>query len=131
MTSKKLLKFYFRAGRLNDALDNLIMRSACASATGGNTVFYYADKIIEIVEAKRKLSELWKYLDGVMSSFNGEDKGILLGYALSRGGYNGLPKGRANAIRRVVVRFMRRAKNLSAYGEAVELVKRYYALTGR
>lgn len=131
MSSKKLLRFYFRAQRINEALDNLIMRTACASADEGKTCESYAEKIISLIESKRKLCELWAYLDGVMETFDGGDKGVLLSYALSRGGYSSLPRDRANFIRRVVVRFMRRAKYLCRHEEAADIVSRYYAMLGR
>lgn len=131
ITSKKLLKFYFRADRLNDALDNLILRSACSSALGGRPAMYYAERLCMLVEVKGKLAELWGYLDGVMSDFCVEDRAILQGYALGKGGYSRLPRDRANVVRRVVVRFMRRAWNIGSYSAAVRLVSEYFALTGR
>lgn len=130
MTSKKLLKFYFCADRLNDALDNLIVHSACASGYGPHSFSHYADRVIELVSAKSSLSELWRYLNGIMLTFSGEDKGVLYGYAFMRGGYSALPPERAKSIRRVVVRFMRRAKGLSRYGEALSVLSKYYALAG-
>lgn len=131
MSSKKLLRFYFRAQRINGALDNLIMRAACCSSDPSRSCERSAEKIIGLIDSKIKLGGLWSYLDGVMASFDASDKGILLGYALSRGGYSSLPDGRANEIRRVVVRFMRRAKYLSRHAEAAALISKYYALTGR
>ncbi len=130
MTSKKILKFYFRAEELNRAVDRLIVRTACASAGGGYGGEHYAERIIALIGAKKKLGCLWAYLNGVMSSFGEEDKLILRGYALGSRGYSGLVREEANAIRRVVVRFMRRAKYLSRHGEGVELIDKYYAFLG-
>ena len=92
---------------------------------------YYAERLCMLVEVKGKLAELWGYLDGVMSGFCVEDRAILQGYALGKGGYSRLPRDRANVVRRVVVRFMRRAWNIGSYASAVRLVSEYFALTGR
>lgn len=129
MKSKKLLRFYFRADKLNAALDNLIMRAACASATGNGEAC--AEKLIELIVEKSELSSLWAYLDEVMSTFGDGDRSVLRGYALSLGGYSGMERDRANAVRRVVVRFMRRAKYLYRHAEGAGLVVRYYVLLGR
>lgn len=129
LKSKRILKFYFCAQRLNDALDNLIVHAACSS--GREDFWKCADKVISLISAKQQLASLWGYLDGVMQGFDEGDRTILRGYAFSRVGYSGLPRGKANRVRRVVVRFMRRARSLRLYGAGVELVGRYYALLGR
>ena len=131
MCGKKLLKFYFRAQRLNYALDDLIAAVACKSSQGDWGGEYYAERLITIIQKKALLGQLWRYLHGVLSSFCRRDLLILKSYALSQGGYSGLPREQANGIRRVVVRFMRRARLLDRYAKATELVSQYYSLLGR
>lgn len=128
MKSKTLLRFYFGADRLNAALDGFIFKRACASAHCD--CLGSIERVISLVDAKRCLSSLWGYLDGVMASFSGNDRAILRGYALSRRGYSGLERSKANAVRRVVVRFMRRANRLGRYAEELDQVMRYRMLFG-
>ncbi len=129
--AKKLLKFYYRADRLNDALDNLIMRAAYSSACSEGGGERCALRIIALIGAKGNLGGLWNYLNSVMATFGADDKRVLKSYAFSARGYSSLPPERAKAVRRVVVRFMRRAKNLPRHAEAVKLVLRYFELLGR
>lgn len=131
MKSKRLMKFYFCADRLNEAMDRLILAAACGSANSIYNCEESADRVVALIEAKYMLSGLWSYLDGVMKGFCGEDKAVLYGYAFSRGGWARLGRERGNAIRKVVVRFMRRAKYLERYEEAVRVLDRFYALVGR
>ena len=131
MKSKRLMKFYFCADRLNEAMDRLILAAACGSANSIYNCEESADRVVALIEAKYALSGLWSYLDGVMKGFCGEDKAVLYGYAFSRGGWARLGRERGNAIRKFVVRFMRRAKYLERYEEAVRVLDRFYALVGR
>lgn len=131
MKSKRLLRFYFCADKLNEALDRLMLAAACGSAENIYNCEVCAERIGGLIEAKYALSALWNYLDGVMKGFGGEDKAVLYGYALSRGGWARLGRERANAVRKVVVRFMRRAKYLSRFSSGAELVDKFYALIGR
>ena len=131
MKSKRLIKFYFCADKLNEAMDRLILAAACGSANNIYNCEECADKVVGLIEAKYTLSGLWNYLDGVMKGFSGEDKGVLYGYAFSRGGWARLGRERGNAVRKVVVRFMRRAKYLERYSSGAELLDKFYALMGR
>lgn len=130
VTSKKLLRFYFRAERLNVVLDGAAMRAALASASGGYAGEHYADRIITIIDAKRKLSSLWAYLNEVISSLSDGDRRVLAYYAQLQGGYSALPAAQAKAVRRVVVKFVRRARYLGRHKQAVELVGSMSALLG-
>ena len=128
MKSKRLLKFYYSADSLNRALDNLITGSALASADCGKSGDFYAEKIIEIIAAKKKLDELWRYLDGVMGGFSEEEGKVLRYYAQMRGGTARLPEGVARGIKRVTVKFARRARNAERFDEGIRLVGEYYSL---
>ncbi len=64
MKSKRLLKFYYSADSLNRALDNLITGSALASADCGKSGDFYAEKIIEIIAAKKSLASCGGTLTG-------------------------------------------------------------------
>ena len=139
MTSKKLLKFYFGAQRLNDAMDELLLRAACASATGGDAELC-ARQLCELIGCKCRLAELWSYLDGVMRRFGGRtmplarrfgDRQVLLDYSRMRCGLSKLSADRKNEVRRVVVRFMRGARSLGRYAEALAVLNKYFVLTGR
>ena len=130
MTSKKLLKFYFGAQRLNDAMDELLLRAACASATGGDAELC-ARQLCELIGCKCRLAELSSYLDGVMRRFGGGDRQVLLDYSRMRCGLSKLSADRKNEVRRVVVRFMRGARSLGRYAEALAVLNKYFVLTGR
>lgn len=131
MKSKRLIKFYFCADKLNAAMDRLILAAACRSADDIYNYGKSADRVVELIDAKYTLSGLWQYLDKVMQGFGGEDKATLYGYAFSKGGWARLGRERGNAVRRVVVRFMRRAKYIYRYSEGAELLDKFYALMGR
>ena len=131
MKSKQLIRFYFSAEFLNEALDNLILADAVKSANYQKSGEYYFERISKVIEAKSRLSELWKYLDGIISRFNGHDKAVLKYYALLRTGVSRLNTESVKEIKRVTVRFTRRARYIERFGEGVELVKKYYCLMGK
>ena len=110
MKIKKLLRFYYSAGSLNGALDNIIMRTALTA--GGDTYSgcaAYADKIADVVEAKAKLADLWARLNAVLGAMTDRDKLTLIRYAALRTGVDGEEK---REIHRAVVKFTRRALHI-------------------
>ena len=111
---KLLMKFYFSAGSLERALDNIITRLALSS---GQDVYagceVYFDKICKVLEDKRKLSELWARLDGVLRDMTERDRATLKRYAAARTGIKGDEK---KEIHRAAVKFTRRAGGLLKSG---------------
>ena len=107
---KSLMRFYFSAGSLNRALDNIITRLALSS---GQDVYAgceeYFDKIVKVLSDKRSLGELWARLDGVMSNMTERDRAALKFYAAARCGVKGDEK---KEIHRAAVKFARRAAGL-------------------
>ncbi len=110
MKIKNLLRFYFSAGSLNCALDNIIVRLALDS---GLDIYKgceaYAGRISEIVGVKQKLSELWWRLDGILRNMTERDRATLKRYAALRTGVRG---GDRREIHRAAVKFARRAGGL-------------------
>lgn len=116
MKIKVFLRFYFSAGSLNDALDKIITHLAVSSGLdiyGGCA--QYAERISEIVEVKRKLSELWARLDGVLQKMTVRDRQTLKKYAALRTGVKGEEK---REIHRAAVKFARRAGGILSGGDA-------------
>ena len=115
MKIKRLLRFYFSAGSLNRALDNIITRLALSS---GQDVYSgceeYFDKICKLLEDKRRLGELWARLDGVLGNMTEGDRAALKLYAAARVGVKGDEK---REIHRAAVKFARRAAGLLNSGE--------------
>lgn len=115
MKIKFLLRFYFSAGSLNDALDKIITHLAVSSGLdiyGGCA--RYAERIFDIVETKRKLSCLWERLDGVLQKMTERDRQTLKNYAALRTGVKGEEK---REIHRAAVKFARRAGGLLSGGD--------------
>lgn len=114
MKIKLLMKFYFSAGSLNGALDNIITNLALAA---GRDVYAgcekYFGKISRVVEDKRTLQELWARLDGILGKMTEKDRAALRGYAAARGCVKGEVK---KEIHRAAVKFARRAAGLLAGG---------------
>lgn len=110
MKIKNIMRFYFSAGSLNKALDNIITRLALSS---GQDIYAgceeYFDKIVKVLGDKRSLSELWARLDGVMCNMTERDRATLKFYAAARGGVKGDEK---KEIHRAAVKFARRAAGL-------------------
>lgn len=130
MKVKRLLKFYFRADAIDNALDNIIYKKAMSS------VDYYLDgeevanEVAKIINYKILLCDLWAYLDGAIKTFDAGDVGVLERYANMRCGIYRLCEIERKRVRRVVVRFTRRiALRLARHSDAVKLVDTYYCLT--
>lgn len=128
MECKKLLRFYYNAENLNKALDNLILAGACRQdfLRGAQAC---AEKILDIIYAKERLGELWAYLDGVIGKICGRGREVLSFYGTTRAGLMSMPDDVRREIKRYAARFTRRLRNLNGYGEALRLLKAYYALT--
>ena len=107
---KNIMRFYYSAGSLNRALDNIITRLALSS---GLDVYAgceeYFDKINKVTEDKRKLSELWARLDEILGKMTERDRAALKRYAAARVGIKG---GEKKEIHRAAVKFSRRAGGL-------------------
>ena len=129
MKSKQLIRFYFSADNINKALDNLILDKALKSANYPGSCEYFAERILALIDAKKELSKLWGYLDGVLSSFSEGERSVLKFYGTLRTGVSKLSCARVKDIKRVTIKFTRRARFIERYGEGVRLVKEYYCLT--
>lgn len=125
MKSKRLIRFYFSADKLNGALDNLIMKNACGTETNGEEC---VNKIIEIIEAKKSLSKLWRYLDSVISGLSEFERSVLKFYGIVRLPLKKLGIERQREVKRVIMKFCRRARFLERYEEGIGLVNLYFAL---
>lgn len=124
---KQLMRFYFSAGSLDRALDNIITRLALSS---GQDTFAgceaYFDKICKVLEDKRSLSELWARLDGVLCNMTERDRTALKYYAAARCGVKGEIK---REIHRAAVKFARRAAGLlKTCGELYSVLCAYRCL---
>ncbi len=131
MKSKRLLKFYFSVDELNASLDGLITFYALKSMESCVGMGGCDEKIIKIAEAKTALGKLWRYLDGVIVGFRAEEREVLKYYAELRTGAKREPAGTFRKIKRVTVKFARRARFTERYAEGVRLVNEYYCLTGK
>jgi hypothetical protein len=128
LNSKRVLRFYFSADNLNAAMNNLIEGCACLSRNEYEG-WCAADKIIALIEAKRELSLLWGYLNGVMEKLEVDDISTLCAYALMRTGISKLNKDAQKNVRRVVTKFTRRARqNISRFEKGLKLLDSYYCL---
>lgn len=125
MKSKRLIRFYFSADKLERALDNLIITNAFKTEIDAEEC---AGNIIEIIEVKKRLGELWRYLDGIISGLSERERGVLEFYGRTRISLSALDIPRRRAVRRVVMKFCRRARFTERFGEGVRLVGAYYAL---
>ena len=128
MKSKRLLRFYFKADELDRALDNLILNYACRSADCAKGGEFYAERIIVLIGAKEGLSELWHYLEGVISELKEDEVQTLKSYALLRFGIKKLDADSQKRIKCAVIKFTRHARSLERYAEGVRLVGEYYCL---
>ena len=114
MKSKRILKFYFSADKLNGALNALIMAHACKFSGGG--------------EAKRELSELWNYLDGVIGKLSESERRTLEFYGNLRVGIRRLGGDRVREIKRATIKFRRHARRLEKFNPALKLADEYFCL---
>lgn len=126
--AKRLLRFYFNSDGLEAALNNLILNTAYRSADVTKGGEFYAERIIALVEAKKRLGELWQYIDGVISSMNGNEIQTLKRYALMRSGIGKLNDGERREIKRSTIKFTRHMRSLERFKEGVRLVSEYYCL---
>lgn len=126
--SKRLLRFYFKADELDGALNNLILTYAYRSADCVKGGEFYAERILAITESKKRLAELWEYLDGIISALKSGEVETLKCYALMRCGIRRLDEAERRAIKRVVIKFSRHARVLARFDEGVRLVGEYYCL---
>lgn len=127
MKIKSIMRFYFSAGSLDRALDNIISRLALSA---GQDVYAgceeYFDKICRVMEDRQKLSELWARLDGVLQKMTERDRQTLKAYAAARVGVKGDAK---REIHRAAVKFARRAGGLlSGGGELYKVMCAYRCL---
>lgn len=113
---------------MNEALDNLILQLALKSTDYIRGGEYCAERVCEIIEDKACLSTLWSYLDGVISAFSPREKAVLKFYAKLRVGLKRIPYENAKEVKRVVVKFTRRARNAYRFFEEIKRVGKYYCL---
>lgn len=128
MKSKRVLRFYFNAGALDKAMDNLILRFACVAAGAEGRGEYYAEKILGIIEAKDALAEFWRYLDGAARGLPCEDVGLLRFYAGLRTGISRLDEQKRKDVKRALIKFTRRARFAGRFAKAEAIVERFYCL---
>lgn len=128
MKSKRILRFYFNADGLDRALDNIITKVAASSADPSKSCEYYAGRLMALAEAKGELGELWRYLDRCMAAVGEGEREVLRRYAFMRCGIRRLGEDDRREIRRCLIKFVRRARNLERYGEGLRLVNEYYCL---
>ena len=126
---KRVLRFYFSAGSLNVALDNIITRLASTSwqdVCGGEHTF---DRVNTLIEVKEELKEFWARLNGVMEKFPRPDFEALKKYASLRTGVAPSDKEERQKIHSALVKFRRRAINvLLSSPRGYRCVCAYYAL---
>ena len=125
MKTKKILRFYFGADSLERAFDNLINIKALDLEANA---LENANRLCAVIGEKMGLERLWGYLDGVLSTFSEEEKGVLSFYSSRR--ENPLTDGELRAVKRVVIKFTRRARRLGEFAGDIEVLKKYYCLIG-
>lgn len=128
MKSKRLLRFYFNADSLENALDRLIMRYAYKSADGAADGQFYAERILAVIAAKDRLAELWAYLDVVIPALGVENCKALQRYADMRTGINRLSVEERREIKRAVIKLVRHARIIDRFADGIRLVNEYYCL---
>lgn len=126
---KRILKFYFRAEQMNDALDCYILRRALSSFDTHDGGLKAVDKITNLIDKKILLAKLWAFLDGVINKLDESDVAVLEKYALMRCGIYRLGESERRQIRRVVVKFTRRIDGkISRFEKGVEIIDAYFCL---
>lgn len=134
MNYRQLLKFYFRADRLNDALDALALRYAERSADFVASWEYYADNICRITEAKAALGRLWAFLDWAMSTMKDDDRATLEKYSRERARRPrtlSCDEGGGKALHRSLMKFSRRVSGkMERFSEQVKVLGEYFCLLG-
>lgn len=126
---KRVLRFYYSAGSLNDALDGVINRLAATSwkdVFGGEHTY---DKVYTVIEVKQELNNFWVRLNGVMEKLPQTDFLALKKYASLRTGLTSLDELERRRIHSALVKFSRRARNvLVSAGNGYKCICAYYAL---
>ena len=126
---KRVLRFYFSAGSLNDALDGIITRLAATSwqdIYGGEHTF---DRVNRIIAVKEELKSFWARLNGVMEKLPQKDVIALKLYSSLRTGVTALAEGERRQIHSALVKFRRKVGNvISSGGKGYECICAYYAL---
>lgn len=126
---KRVLRFYFSAGSLNDCLNGIITRLAASSwndICGGERIY---DRVCTVIGIKEELRTFWARLDGVMEKLPQKDVLALKQYASLRTGVAVLDKERRRSIHSALVKFRRRALNVLISGKrGYECICAYYAL---
>lgn len=126
---KRVLKFYFAAEELNNALDKIIYAEAALSYKSGCSGTDDFDRVAKLVETKGLLSDFWVRLNGVMGGMTERDVASLKYYASLRCGTRRLPEGDIRELHRAVTKFGRRAEGvLKSSGEQLKCVRAYYCL---
>lgn len=128
MKNKRLLRFYFNADGLNEALDRLIFACAFKSAYGQEGGVFYAERIISVITAKNALAGLWQYLDGVMGTLREKDRETLRFYSSMRTGIKCLREEERKNVKRAMIKFIRHARHAERFEEGIRLVNEYYCL---
>ncbi len=127
MKIKRILRFYFFCESLDRALDNLIMKKALVTGADSDGV-KAAECICKVIYDKSRLSDLWRYMDGIMTSLSDDDLAALKGYAAARGSVKSFDDKTRKEWRRAAVKFRRRARRLDRFSESLKLVGKYYCL---
>ena len=125
MKPKKILRFYFGAGSLERAFDNLIMGKALNFE---GDALETAERLCSIIGEKMRLKELWEYLDGILSTFTEEEREVLVMYSSRRD--MPLTESGLKAAKRVVIKFTRHARRLEEFIDVFTLLNKYYCLIG-
>ena len=126
MKRKALFKFYFAADKLNGALDRII--AAAALHCGETTAESAAQRISEIIQVKICLGGLWDYLDGIMCGLTERERLVLKFYGNMRTGIKRLGAERMREIKRVAIKFTRRATRINKFCAGLRLLGMYYCL---
>lgn len=121
MKLKRILRFYFSADSLNKAFDNLILNKACAPYADAQDT---AEKLCAVIDDKIRLERLWAYLDGVLSGLTDGESQTLLKYSAR----SAAVKSGDREVKRVVIKFTRRARRLAEFEEDIAVLKNYYCL---
>ncbi|MDE6597417.1 MAG: hypothetical protein K2K60_02125 [Clostridia bacterium] len=127
MKVKRILRFYYFCESLERALDNIILKKALAVgeySMGQKS----AEFILSVIEEKKKLSDLWLYIDGIIKRLDGADRVSLKCYAAARGSVKSFDEVVRKEWRRAAVKFRRRARRIDDFAEAIKLVGKYYCL---
>jgi len=107
--TKLILRFYFSVDKLEQSLNNIIMRKACTPSNA--SADYCSVQIIEIINDKVRLARLWDCLYSFLCKFSQKELNALSLYALMRNGVYQLPEKEYKEVNRLRAKFLRRAKS--------------------